>query len=97
MRDHNYYAYIVSSNNRKTIYIGVTSNLEKRIYEHKHKLIKGFTSKYNCINLVYYEDYNDIHFAISREKQLKKWRRSKKEQLIKKQNPNWRDLSIGWY
>lgn len=97
MWNHNYYVYVVSSNNKKTIYIGVTSNLEKRVYEHKHKLIRGFTSKYNCVNLVFYEDYNDIYLAISREKQLKKWVRRKKDRLIEKINPDWRDLSIGWY
>lgn len=97
MREHNYYVYIVSSNNKRAIYIGVTSNLEKRIYERKHKLIKGFTSKYNCNKLVYYEDYNDTWIAISREKQLKKWVRRKKDRLIKKMNPGWQDLSDGWY
>jgi len=97
MYTRNYYVYIISSNNNKAIYIGVTSNLEKRVYEHKHKLIRGFTSKYNCNKLVYYEDYDDVWLAIGREKQLKKWVRRKKEMLINKMNPDWEDLSTGWY
>ena len=68
------------------MYIGVTSDLEKRIYEHKHKLVKGFTEKYNVNKLVYTEETNDVHEAIAREKQIKKWRREKK-------NPHWNDIS----
>jgi putative endonuclease len=76
-----------------TLYIGVTNNLEKRTYEHKHKLIEGFSKKYDCDKLIYYEYYSDINTAIAREKQLKRWGRNKKEQLIKKLNPHWDDLS----
>ena len=76
-----------------TLYIGVTNNLERRIYEHKNKLIEGFSKKYECTKLIYFEQGNDIAFAIEREKQLKNWKRSKKESLIKKMNPTWKDLS----
>jgi putative endonuclease len=76
-----------------TLYVGVTNNLEKRTYEHKHKLIEGFSKRYGCDKLVYYEHYTNINTVIAREKQLKKWSRKKKEQLIKKQNPHWDDLS----
>jgi len=75
------------------MYVGVTSNLEKRIYEHKNKIFKGFTEKYNINKLVYYEKTNDIYDAIKREKEIKKWRREKKNLLVEKINPEWRDLS----
>ena len=91
-----YYVYIMSSNNKNTVYIGVTNDLERRVYEHKEKLTKGFTEKYNCVNLVYYEVYNQIVDAIYREKQLKKWNRVWKNELIEEENPNWLDLSEEW-
>ena len=75
------------------MYIGVTSNLEERIYAHRHKLIKGFAEKYNVNKLVYFEETNDVYAAISREKQIKKWRREKKNQLVESKNPQWLDLS----
>jgi len=75
-----------------TLYIGVTSNLVKRVYEHKNNIIEGFTKKYNTHKLVYYETTNDIESAIRREKQLKKWNRKWKMNLIEKNNPEWRDL-----
>ena len=78
----------------KVIYIGVTNNIQRRIYEHKCKLVEGFSSKYNCTQLVYFEEYNDIHEAIEREKQLKKWNRTKKMNIISIKNPKWIDLSI---
>lgn len=81
----NYYLYILS-NNSKTLYIGVTNDLERRLYEHKNKLIKGFTKKYNLNKLVYYEVSNDINSAIAREKQLKNWHRGWKINLIEKNN-----------
>ncbi len=77
----NYFVYILS-NNSKTLYVGVTNDLERRLYEHKNKLIKGFTKKYNLNKLVYYEVSNDINSAIAREKQLKKWHREWKINLI---------------
>jgi len=88
----NYYVYIIT-NNRKTLYIGVTNDLERRMYEHKHKLIEGFSKKYNLTKLVYYEIYNNINDAIKREKQLKNWQREWKIKLIENMNPEWRDLS----
>ena len=89
----NYYIYIISNWNNKVIYIGVTNNLERRIFEHKSKLIPGFSSKYNLNKLVYYEQYVDIREAITREKELKKWKREKKNKLIESTNPEWMDLS----
>lgn len=76
-----------------TIYIGVTNNLQRRIYEHKQHFIKGFTDLYNCTELIYYEECRNINEAIEREKQLKGWKRTKKETLIKRMNPKWDDLS----
>ncbi|MBI5206848.1 MAG: GIY-YIG nuclease family protein [Candidatus Firestonebacteria bacterium] len=91
-----YYVYIIASKSR-TIYIGVTDNLERRVYEHKHKIIPGFTSKYNINRLVYYEQTNDILVAIKREKELKGWIRIRKIALIESINPIWQDLSEEWY
>ncbi len=93
MNNHNYYIYIISNWNNKVIYIGVTNNLERRIFEHKNKLITGFSSKYNLNKLVYYEQFTDIREAVIREKELKKWRREKKNKLIEDMNPDWVDLS----
>jgi len=80
----------------RTLYTGVTNNLERRVYEHKHKLMPGFTAKYNITRLVHYEVTNDIRDAIAREKQIKGWLRAKKIALIEAENPNWRDLSEDW-
>ena len=91
-----YYFYILSNHSR-TLYAGVTNNLERRLYEHKHKLLPGFTSKYNLFRLVHFEVYSDIREAIAREKQVKGWLRSKKIALIESINPNWLDLSADWY
>ena len=93
---HQYYIYILSNMSR-TLYIGVTSNLERRLYEHKHKLLDGFTKQYNLTRLVYFEVTEDVHAAIAREKQLKGWLRRKKISLIEKYNPGWSDLSVSWY
>jgi putative endonuclease len=87
-----YYVYILASKRNGTLYIGVTNNLLKRVYEHKNNLIEGFTQKYNVHNLVYYEQHNDIGKAITREKQMKKWKRQWKIELIEKSNPQWNDL-----
>lgn len=87
-----YYVYILT-NNSGTIYTGVTNNLERRMYEHKNKLITGFTKKYNLTKLVYYEMTEDVRSAITREKQIKGWLRSKKISLIESVNPEWKDLS----
>ena len=86
----------MTNKNNTVIYIGVTSNLIKRTYQHKNKIHEGFTSKYNVDKLVYYEEFEDITFAISREKQLKSGNRNRKEQLILETNPNWIDLAEGW-
>ena len=91
-----YYVYILS-NSSKMLYVGVTNDLERRVYEHKKKLRKGYTSKYNLHQLVYYEDTDDIGRAIEREKQLKGWRRTKKAALIETINPGWKDLAETWY
>ena len=91
-----YYVYILSSQAR-VLYIGVTSKLEQRVYQHKMHSFGGFTAKYNVTNLVYFETYSDVARAITREKELKGWRREKKIALIEKENPKWRDLSYGWY
>ncbi len=87
-----YYVYILASKKNGTLYIGVTNNLIKRVYEHKNNLINGFTKKYRISHLVYYEIFNDIYEAITREKRLKKWKRQWKIELISKFNPEWRDL-----
>ena len=91
-----YYVYILTNWDDSVMYIGVTSNLERRLYEHKNHLVKGFTEKYNVHKLVYFETTNDIRIALEREKQLKKWRREKKNALVETQNPTWDDLSAGW-
>ncbi len=87
-----YYVYILASRKNGTLYIGVTDNLVKRVHEHKNKLIDGFTKKYCVHNLVYFEQINDIKSTIQREKQLKKWKRQWKINLIEKNNPEWKDL-----
>ncbi len=92
MASDQYYVYILASKRNGTLYIGVTSNLVKRVYEHKNSLIDGFTKKYNVHKLVYYEATDDINSAITTEKRLKKWNRAWKIELIEKHNPEWRDL-----
>lgn len=87
-----YYVYMMSNKKRGTIYISISSDLEKRVYQHKNKSIKGFTQKYNLKNLVYYEIYDDPENAIKREKRLKLYLRQWKIELIEKENPNWIDL-----
>jgi putative endonuclease len=91
-----YYVYILTNKSR-TLYTGVTNNLMRRVYEHKDKLVKGFTSKYNLQYLVYYETTTDIYAAIAREKQIKGWLRAKKMALIDSVNPQWKDLSEEWF
>jgi putative endonuclease len=90
-----YFIYILT-NNSKTLYVGVTNNLEKRIYEHKNESVPGFTRKYKIKKLVYFESTQDVTSAIAREKQIKGWLRSKKIALIEKANPDWKDLSENW-
>ncbi len=92
MTRKSYYVYILTNKKNGTLYVGVTSNLIKRVYLHKQKLIDGFTKKYNIKILVHYEQYSDINQAILREKRLKKWKRKWKIELIEKNNPLWKDL-----
>ncbi|HKJ14712.1 MAG: GIY-YIG nuclease family protein [Desulfobulbaceae bacterium] len=93
MTDRTYYVYLLTNWNNKVIYVGITNDLERRIYEHKVKFVKGFTEKYNVNKLVYYEQTPDINAALNREKEIKKWRREKKNRLVVNTNPLWRDLS----
>jgi len=90
-KEYNYYVYIVASSSG-TLYVGVTNNLLNRIEQHKNKEFKGFTKKYSCNKLIYYEYFDNINLAIAREKEIKKWRREKKEKLIKSLNSHWNDL-----
>ncbi len=87
--------YILASRRNGTLYIGVTSNLQKRVWEHKNDLVEGFTKKYVVHRLVYYELHDDMVSAIRREKQMKKWNRAWKLELIERQNPGWKDLGEG--
>ena len=88
-----YYVYILTNKSNNVLYIGMTNDIKRRVYEHKNKLLEGFTSKYNVNKLVYLECTNDVNSAIEREKILKKWSRIKKLNLIEMQNPTWQDLS----
>ena len=91
-----YYVYIMASSH-KTLYIGVTNDLERRVMEHKQGQSGGFTGKYNVSKLVYHEQTSDVRSAIEREKQLKGWRRGKKVDLVESINPEWKDLALKWY
>jgi len=91
-----YYVYIMNSPSG-TLYVGMTNDLKRRVYQHKHKLIEGFTKKYNVTRLAYYEETTDVHAAIAREKQIKGWVRRKKLALIETRNPKWQDLSAVWF
>ncbi len=91
-----YYVYMMT-NSSGTLYTGVTGNLKRRVWQHKRKRIRGFTSRYNITRLVYYEQTDDVRAAISREKQIKGWVRDKKIALIRKKNPRWEDLSAAWF
>jgi putative endonuclease len=90
--DKKFYVYILASKHNGTLYIGVTSELVQRIWQHKNKLIEGFTQKYNVNKLVYYEVHPNAESAITREKQMKKWRRVWKMRIIEEKNPGWNDL-----
>tara|TARA_Y100000031_G_C8046391_1_gene304105 strand:+ start:336 stop:698 length:363 start_codon:yes stop_codon:yes gene_type:complete len=93
----NYFIYIITNYKKTTLYSGITNNLIRRMDEHKKGLLNGFSKKYNLKNLVYYEETNNVNDAIKREKQLKKWNRKWKEELINKVNPVWKDLSADWF
>lgn len=92
-----YYIYFMASKNKGALYIGIAGDLLRRVDEHKAHVVDGFTKQYNCVNLVYFEEISGPNDAISREKQLKKWSRAKKEYLINEVNPSWDDLSDKWY
>jgi putative endonuclease len=96
MHERSYFTYIMASRSH-TLYIGMTGNLQKRVFEHKWKEHEGFTARYNCDRLVWFERYQDVRNAIAREKVLKGWRRSRKIALIESANPTWIDLSRDWY
>src|SRR5690242_1135121 len=92
MKNYAFYVYILASQKNGTLYIGVTNSLTRRIFQHKHGLADGFTKKHNVTNLVYHERFENILNAISREKELKRWMRHKKLELIESKNPEWNDL-----
>ncbi|MEZ4676099.1 MAG: GIY-YIG nuclease family protein [Caldilineaceae bacterium] len=97
MPPRTFYVYIMASKKNGTLYIGTTNNLVRRVYEHKNNLVEGFTQRYGVHRLVYYESTNDVTAAITREKRMKKWKRAWKINLIEERNPNWDDLSDGFY
>lgn len=96
-REYRFYVYIMQCSSRRALYIGMTSNLHRRVFQHKMHCLGGFTDDYNAVRLVYWESFDDVHKAIAREKQLKAWRREKKLALIARFNPGWQDLAAGWY
>ena len=89
-----YYVYVLTNENNNVMYIGITNDLKRRVYEHKSNTIEGFTKKYHVHKLVYYEITTDVNSAIAREKQLKKWKRAKKNALVETLNPKWKELTI---
>ena len=94
---HQYYVYLLASQIRGTLYLGMTNDLQRRVYEHKKGIKKGFTKKYGVSRLVYFEVFQDVNEAILREKRLKKWNRDWKIQLIEEENVRWLDLAHDWY
>lgn len=96
-REKGGFVYVMSNWTGDVIYTGITNSLERRVWEHKNKAASGFTAKYNLSKLVFYEEFGDIESAIFREKEIKKWRREKKNKIIEAMNPEWEDLSEGWY
>ncbi len=96
MQNRQYYVYILT-NAKRTLYVGVTNNLTRRLYEHRQKLVDGFAKRYNLTYLAYYEVTGDVSSAIAREKQIKRWRRSKKIDLIEATNAKWIDLAQDWF
>jgi len=92
----NYYVYILTNKSCRVMYIGVTNDLERRVYEHKQELVEGFTKRYHVHKLVYFETTTDVRSAIEREKQLKGWLRARKNALVESVNPEWKDLSDEW-
>ena len=96
-REKIYYVYIMQSASRRALYIGMTNNLHRRVWQHKNHSFEGFTDDYNAVRLVYWESFDDVRNAIDREKKLKSWRREKKLWLIARFNPGWKDLAADWY
>ncbi len=96
MKNHCYSVYIIASKSR-VIYIGMTGNLRQRVFEHTNEQFDGFSRKYRCHRLVYYESFDDVNRSINREKQLKRWNRAKKIWLIERRNPTWEDLAAEWF
>jgi putative endonuclease len=94
---HQYYVYILASKINGTLYIGITNDLQRRVYEHKTGILKGFTQKYGVNKLVYFEVFENVNEAISREKNLKKWKRDWKIKLIEEENKEWADRAQDWY
>lgn len=94
MREYHFFVYILTSYNGNAMYIGVTNHLVRRVFEHKSGLIEGFTKRYRVYKLVYYEQFEDVRFALEREKQLKKWSRAKKNALVETVNPEWKEILV---
>ena len=96
-REHRYFVYIMQSSSRRALYIGMTNNLHRRVFQHKTQEFEGFSDSYDATRLVYWESFDDVHKTIAREKQLKNWRREKKLWLITDMNPKFADLAAEWY
>jgi putative endonuclease len=96
-RDRKYYCVYIMGSLSGTLYIGVSGNLHRRVFQHKFHRFEGFTARYDVTRLLYWESYDDVHTAIARETQLKGWRREKKIALIVRRNPHWVDLAAEWY
>jgi putative endonuclease len=94
--ERRYYVYLLTNWDNTVMYVGITNNLERRVYEHKQKLVKGFTKKYNINKLVYFEETYDVRAALTREKEIKKLRREKKNNLVQSFNPDWKDIGLEW-
>lgn len=97
MRDPRYYCVYIMGSLTGTLYIGVSGNLHKRVFQHKFHHFEGFTARYDVVRLLYWESYDDVHKALAREKQLKGWARAKKIALLERRNPHWKDLAAEWY
>jgi len=96
MPSKTYYVYLLSNWNDRVLYVGVTNNLERRVWEHQNGFVEGFTKKYKVKKLVFFEETSDVSVAIEREKEIKRWRREKKSALVNSMNPTWKDLSGEW-
>jgi len=97
MRDPRYYCVYIMGSLTGTLYIGVSGNLQKRVFPHKFRHYEGFTARYEVVRLLYFESYDDVHKALAREKQLKGWSRAKKIALFERRNPQWKDLASEWH